>query len=137
MTNTEVSKRALLFLAAGGGAAATAALVASCTPQQVADVQAEVAKLIGEVQAGVVAACAAVGKLVPTANTVFLVLSSIVGSSTVIGAAMATATLIAQAIAAIAAIGCPAAPPTPAPAAAPTPRGTASVNGKSVPVVFY
>jgi hypothetical protein len=118
-----VNRRKLVNLYLLGG---TAALVAaSCTPQQVTDVEKQVSDIIQKVQAGVVQACAAAGKLVPTANTVFQVLASILGSANV---ALATAEMIAQAVTAIVAVGCPA---TTAPTA--TPRKTE----KGVDVVFY
>lgn len=116
------SRRKLLSLYLAGGAVAL--LASGCTPQQVSDTEQKIADIINQVQKGVAQACAAVGKLIPTANTVFAVLASIVGSSNV---AVATAVMIAQAITDIAAAGCP----------TPTASPRASTTAKGVKVEFY
>lgn len=118
-----ISRRNLSLYLTGGAAAL---LAAGCTPQQVTDVEAKVAALINQIQAAVRDACQAFGKVIPTANTVFAILVSLVGSTNVI---VATATMVAQAVADIVAVGCPPAPPTP--------TGTARKTDKGVPVEFY
>ncbi len=115
MTN----RRDLLGLYLTGGAAAL--VIAGCTPVQIADTEKKVADLINQVQAGVAAACAGAGKIIPTANSVMQVLLSIVGGNSVIGLAAAA---ISQAIADIVAVGCPPAP-------------SAIMTNKGVPVTFY
>jgi len=109
-----------LFLV--GGAAAL--LASGCTPQQVSDVEKQVANMIQQVQAGVVAACSVAGKLVPTANTVFQVLVSLLGSTNIV---LATAAMVAQAITEIASAGCgPVQPPT-----------AAMKTSKGIDIAFY
>jgi hypothetical protein len=117
-----MNRRDLVSLYITGGAAAL--VLAGCTPGQITDTEKQIANIIQQVQAGVVAACASVGKIVPTANTVLQVLLSIIGGATIIGA---TAAVIAQAITDIVAVGCPA------------PQGTAKPTAtlKGVPIVFY
>jgi hypothetical protein len=117
---TMKTKREMLVLAGGATALAVAG---GCTQTQVTDTEKQIAALINQVQAGVVAACASAGKIVPTANTVLQVLLSIVGGT---NALAATAAMIAQAITDIAAAGCP------------TPTGTkTATTSKGVPIVFY
>ena len=111
-----------LFLA--GAAALT---VASCSGN--VDVITTVEQLIQKVQAGVVAACAAVGKFVPTVDTVIAVVSGFLGSTLVATNVVAALAFVQQTIDAIAA-QCPQQP-------TPPPSLKASVNGKDVPVVFY
>ena len=120
------TRRDLLSLYLTGGVAAL--LVAGCTQQQIDDTQKKLADIINQVQQGVALACTSVGKIIPTANSVFAILVSIVGSSNV---ALATAEMIAQALAAIVAVGCPATPPSPTASA--TPRTT----DKGIPIHFY
>ncbi len=110
-----------LYLTGG----AVALLAAGCTAQQIDDTQKKLADIINQVQAGVVKACASAGKIVPTANTVFDILVSIVGSQS---AALATVQMIAQAITEIVAVGCP---------ATPTPPTAAKVSPKGVTIAFY
>ncbi len=127
-------RRDFLALYLTGGVVALTA--AGCTAQQVSDVEKQVAALIHQIQAGVVAAwiavigylgytCASAGKIVPTANSVFAVLAAIVGGSNVV---IATAAMIAMAISQIVAVGCPAAAGGP-------PKASATASG--VPVSFY
>lgn len=88
-----------------GVALAGTAVLASCTQTQVDDFQKQVADVINQIQAGVVAACVAVGKFVPTANSVVAVLIAMGGTNP----ALITAAMITAAIADIAK-ACPAAP---------------------------
>jgi len=115
-------RRDFLALYLTGGAVAM--LAAGCTPQQVTDVEAKVAALINQIQAAVRDACQGFGKVVPTANTVFAILVSLVGSTNVI---VATAVMISQAVASIVAVGCPPTPPT----------GPAAKTDKGIDVLFY
>ena len=116
-------RRDFLSLYLTGGAVAM--LAAGCTQPQINATEKQVADFINQVQAGVAAACTAVGKIIPTANSVLAVLLAIIGATSV---AAVTAAMIAQAITDIAAIGCPA------------PAGTTAAAGSTVkgaPVVFY
>jgi hypothetical protein len=115
------TKRDMLTLYLTGGAAAL--VLAGCTAQQISDTEKKVADLINQVQKGVAAGCSAIGKVVPTANTVFAVLAALVGGSNVL---VATGAMISQAIADLVAIGCPATPGL---------RGTKTQQG--TPVDFY
>ena len=119
-----MTKRNLLKLYLTGGAVAM--LAAGCTPQQIDDTQKKLADLINQVQAAVAKGCETAGKIIPTANTVFAILVSLVGSSS---AAAATAVMVQEAINAIIAVGCPAAPPVP--------TLGAKMTNKGIPVVFY
>ena len=115
-----MNRRDLLGLYLTGGAVAMVA--AGCTPGQIDDTQKKLANIISEVQAAVAQACASAGKIIPTANTVFAILVSIVGSNS---AAAATAVMIQQAVNMIISVGCPAGP-------------TAELKtDKGIPVVFY
>ncbi len=111
---------------AGIGLATGGALVASCAPQQVTDIEKQVADFITQVQAAVRAACAQVGVLVPTANSVIAIVQAIVGST---NPAVITAAVISQVISEIIAAGCPSTPPTPGASSGMVVRG--------VPVAFY
>ncbi len=113
-------RRNFLSIYLTGGAAAM--MLAGCTQAQVTATEKQIADFINQVQAGVATTCAAVGKIVPTANSVLQVLLAIIGTSSVAGV---TAAMIAQAVTDIAAIGCP--QPGPAPTA----------TAKGVNVVFY
>ena len=119
-----LNRRHLALYATGGAAAL---LAAGCTQQQVSNVEAQVANFINQVQAGVVKGCQALGKLVPTANSVIAVIAALAGSSSV---AVVTAQMIAQAIADITGQACTAA--TTAPGAAPK-----AVVVKGAHVDFY
>ena len=106
---------------------AAALTVASCSGN--VDVITTVEQLIQKVQAGVVAACAAVGKFVPTVDTVIAVVSGFLNSTLVAANVADALKFVQQAIDAIAA-QCPQQP-------SPSPSLKASVNGKDVPIVFY
>lgn len=117
-----MNRRDHLALYLTGGAAAL--LADGCTPQQIDDTQKKLANIINQVQAAVAAACAGAGKWVPTANTVFAILVSIVGSESVAGA---VATMVQQAISTIVSVGCPSA----------SRLGVEPKTDKGVPILFY
>jgi hypothetical protein len=102
-----------------GTALALASLGASCTPQQVADVEKMVASFINDVQANVKKACA----LVPTASSVIAILQVVAGSTS---AASVTGAMIKQVIDEIAAVGCP-----------PPGISSSSATIRGVPVEWY
>ncbi len=117
-----------------GAAAAVAGMgmggTANCTMP--ANVVTDIASLIQRVQAGVAQLCVAVGKTVPTVDTVLLVIESFLGASLTTSNLATGITFIQKAIDAIAAVGCPSGgPPTT------TASPTASVNGKSIPIEFF
>jgi hypothetical protein len=95
-----ISRRNLSLYLAGGTAAL---LAAGCTPGQVTDVEKQVANLIQQVQAGVAAGCASLGKLIPTANSVIALLAGLAGST---NPAVVTAAIISQAISSIVGAAC-------------------------------
>lgn len=95
-------------------------VLASCSPASIQTLETELAAVITKVQAAVKAGCAKV----PTATSVIEVLLALVGTVNPDVAALA-----ALAQSAIDFINKACAGPAPAP--------TASVNGKSVPIVFY
>jgi S1-C subfamily serine protease len=92
----------------------------------------DITALIQQVQSGVASACAAVGKFVPTVDTVLQIIEGLLGSQ-ITTANIAAAIALAQgAIDTIVKVGCP------APAAgARAERPSANVNGKTIPVIFY
>ena len=108
---------------------AGAAALAGCSQTDWANIEAQLASVITQVQRGVREACDAAGTFVPAADTVLLVLIQIIGSATVQGV---TAAVIKEAIDAIAAV-CPAAPAL----GRPLPSLSAPVKGKNIPIVFY
>jgi hypothetical protein len=107
----------------------SALLVAGCTQQQITNVEQVVANVINQVQTGVAQACSAVGKLIPTADSVFAVLAGILGGTNI---AVVTAQMISDAIKAIVQVACG----TPAPAGA-VPGGGINVTAGSTPVVVH
>lgn len=117
-----------VLLAGGAVAAGTALGGMSGCPQNI-DVISTVEQLIQKVQEGVVAACAAVGKFVPTVPTIRSIIEGLLGAvldTTNLGKAI---TLITQAVTMISAVCLAPAPPTTSFAV--------SVGGKNIPVVFY
>jgi hypothetical protein len=95
-----INRRLALTAVAGGAAAG----VVACSPQQVADIEKQVAAFINDIQGKVKAACAAAGALVPTANSVMAIIQAVAGST---NPAVVTATMIENVIAEIVAAGCP------------------------------
>ncbi len=109
------------------GTTALAGTLVGCSGQTI-DVIATVAQLIQKVQAGVAAACATLGKWVPTVDTVFAVVSTLLGATLAMANLDKALAFVQQAIDTIA---------QQCPAPAPTGPLTATVNGKSVPIAFY
>ena len=109
------------------GMGATVVGLAACTPTDVTDVEKKVADVINQVQAGVVAGCASIGKLVPTANSVIAIVAGLVGST---NPALVTTAVILQAINEITGMACKAVNP-------PEPQGKLKVTVRGVDVEFY
>ena len=105
--------------------AGAAAVVASCTLQQIDDTATKIAEVITQIQEGVKAGCATAGTLIPTANSVLSVIGAMFGK---VSPVVLTGVQIGQVITAILEQAC-------APGADASRRGSVSVKG--VPVVFY
>jgi len=114
------TRRNLSMAMVGAGAAA---VVASCTQQQIDDTAAKVAAVITAIQTGVKAGCATAGVVIPTANSILSVIGAMFAG---VHPAILTGVQIAQVVSAIVEQAC-----------AGTSSRRSSVTVKGVPVEFY